>query len=205
VSSTDDSLPPTGMRLRQAFEALVETFHAHRVHYVIIGGVAVIQHTRIRTTVDIDALVSLPQTGMPGFFEALQARGFTVDVMRSIRELRDEGMTAIRFQDVVVDLMRPLLPAYAHVLDRSIEATVFGHSVKISSAEGLILMKVIAMRPQDELDVRDLLATYAGSLDIDFIRKELDAISEPDDPRRAKLESWVAEVRGTGGDLKPGL
>jgi hypothetical protein len=181
--------------MRRAFESIVATFEEHRVRYVIVGGIAVIQHTRLRTTDDIDALVSLPQIAMPAFFESLQSRGFTFDVMRSIRQLRDEGMTSVRFEDVVIDLMRPMLPAYAHVLDRPVEAKVYDRTVSISSAEGLILMKVIAMRPQDESDVRDLLATYAGSLDLDFVRKELDAISEPNDPRRVKFEAWVADVR----------
>ena len=119
-----------------------------------------------------------------------------------IRELRDEGMTTVRFADVVVDLLRPVLPAYAHVLERAVEMKVFDRMVRISSAEGLILMKVIAMRPQDELDVRDLLAAYgAGALDLEFIRRELDALgTDANDSRRAKFESWVADLQPPEGD-----
>ena len=187
------------MALRQAFELLVAAFHDRRVRYAIVGGIAIIQHTRVRTTDDIDALVALPQVAMPGFFETLLSRGFTLDVARCVRELRDEGLTSLRFRDVIIDLMRPVLPAYARVLDRAVQTRVFDRTVNISSAEGLILMKLIAMRPQDEADVRDLLAAYAGSLDLDFVRTEFDAVSEPDDFRRAKFEAWVAELHETGG------
>ncbi len=196
MSNTDDFLPPSGATLRQAFERLVTTFHDRRVTYAIIGGIAIIQHARVRATDDIDALVSIPQIGMPAFFEGLRSRGFTLDVNTAVRELRDEGMTSVRFGDVVVDLLRPVLPAYARVLDRAVNMLVFDRTVRISSAEGLILMKVIAMRPQDELDVRDLLAAYGGeSLDLEFVRRELDALGgDPSDPRRAKFESWVADL-----------
>jgi hypothetical protein len=104
VSNADDTLPPAGATLELAFEALVRTFQDRGVRYAIIGGIATIQHTRVRTTDDIDALVSVPQIAMPGLFEALQKRGFSLDVAKSIHELR-AGMTTIRFAEVLVDLM----------------------------------------------------------------------------------------------------
>ena len=196
MSDADDSLPPSGPTLRRAFDALITTLDERRVRYAIIGGIAIIQHTRVRTTDDIDALLSVPQIALPGLFEALQSRGFEVDVVRNIREFRDDGLTTLRFDDVLVDLMRPVLPTYAHVLDRAIDARVLGHNVRVSSAEGLIVMKMIAFRPQDEADVRDLLAAYPGTLDLAFVRAELDAITPPGDPRREKFEAWVRAAKG---------
>ncbi len=181
--------------LRQAFEALVATLIERGVGYAIIGGMAIIQHTRVRTTDDIDVLLTVPQTAMPGLFEALRQRGFDLDLERSIREFRDGGFTSIRFADVIVDLMQPLLPAYVHVLDRAITTDILGHRVRISSAEGLIVMKLIAMPPQDEADVQDLLAAYGDGLDLDFIRSELDTFTQPDDPRRIKFDTWVRQAR----------
>jgi len=55
-------------------------------------------------------------------------------------------------------------------------------------------MKLIAMRSQDEADVQDLLAAYAGKLDLDYVRKELETFTEGSDPRRAKFELWVAQL-----------
>jgi hypothetical protein len=162
-------LPPSGQTLQRAFDALVATLKRHNIRYAIIGGLAAIQHTRVRTTDDIDALLMIPQLAMPGFFEELQASGFNVDLPRNVRELRDEGLTTIRYANVMVDLMQPLIPAYTHVLDRAIDAQIRGQFVRISSAEGLIVMKLIAMRPQDQAHVQDLLSAYAGKLDLEYI------------------------------------
>lgn len=198
MPTSDNSLPPAGPTIQRAFDALVETFAAERIHYAIIGRLAVIQHTRIRTTDDIDALISVTQPPMPGLFEALGLRGFVVDVVRNVRELRDEGMTSVRFEDVSIDLLRPLIPAYTHVLDRAMHATIRGKQVSIGSPEGLIVTKLIAMRPQDEADIQEIFAAYAGRLDLDFIRAELDAFAGPDDPRHAKLTAWSQESRSHG-------
>lgn len=90
--------------------------------------------------------------------------------------------------------MRPILPAYARVLDRAVNAQIFGHAVRVSSAEGLIVMKLIAMRPQDEADIQDLLSAYAGDLDLSYVRQELETVAQPDDPRLAKLDAWARKA-----------
>jgi hypothetical protein len=191
-------LPPAGPTFRQAFESLVSTFNERAIRYAIIGGVAMIQHTRVRTTDDIDALISVPQVALPGLFEALEQKGFQIDLQTQLRELRDHGLTSIRFQSVIIDLLRPMLPAHTHVLDRSIRTPVLGQETVISSAEALIVMKLMAMRPQDEADIQDLLATYGASLDLEFIRSEFQTFANTDDPRRAKFESWVAPSSSPG-------
>lgn len=195
MPTSDNLSPPSGPVLRKAFELLVSTFEERGIRYAIIGGLAVIQHGRVRTTEDIDALLTVPQIAMAGLFESLQARGFDVDVERNIHELRDDGTTAIRFQDVIVDLMYPLLPVYAHVLDRATDAEVYGIKTRVSSVEGLIVMKLIAMRPQDVADIRDLIRGSAGKLDAEYVRKEIDSFAGADDARRADFEKWLAEAR----------
>lgn len=79
-----------------------------------------------------------------------------------------------------------------HVLDQAIDAEILGQKVRVSSAEGLIVMKLIAMRPQDESDIRDLITAYGHSLNFDFIRSELDTVIPSDDVRRQRFESWVS-------------
>lgn len=197
MPNADDSLPPNGPALHRAFEALVDVLDQHRVRYAIIGGLAMIQHSRVRTTDDIDALLILPQITMPGFFESLRGRGFAIELVKNIREFRDHGLTTIQFEDVLVDLMRPILPAYGKVLDRAVDSRILGHDVRVSSAEGLIVMKLIASRPLDESDVQDLVAAYAGQLDLTYVRTELDSVMANDDPRRMKFESWVSKATGS--------
>ena len=198
MPNADDSssLPPSGPELHRALDALVETFNEQNVRYAIIGGLAIIQHTRVRTTDDIDALLLVPQLQMPTLFGALLGRGFRFDLEPTLREFRDHGFASVRFGQVIVDLLRPVIPAYTHVLDRAVQSQIRGRAVRISSAEGLIVMKLISMRPQDEADIGDLVAAYGRTLDFDFIRAELDTFTKADDPRRSKLENWAKQASG---------
>jgi len=156
VSDADNSLPPSGQTLKRALRSLVETLDACSVRYAIIGGIATIQHGRVRTTADIDVLLTVPQLAMPTLFSSLHDMGFVIDLKRNIVEFRDDGLTTVRFGDVLVDMMRPVLPVYSHVLDRAVPTEILGQTVRISAVEGLIVMKLIAFRPQDEADVKDL-------------------------------------------------
>lgn len=46
-------------------------------------------------------------------------------------------------------------------------------------------------------DVQCLAGAYGDRLDVDAIREELEAITEPGDPRRAKFETWVRQAAVT--------
>jgi hypothetical protein len=177
--------------------SLVQTLDACSVRYAIIGGIATIQHGRVRTTADIDVLLTVPQLVMPAFFTSLQNIGFVVDVNRNIVELRDDGLTTVRFGEILVDMMRPVLPAFSHVLDRAVPTEILGQIVRISDVEGLIVMKLIAFRPQDEADIRDLLAAYRGELDLAYVRSEFASVADANDSRWGKLEDWIRERRDT--------
>lgn len=105
--TSDDTLPPGGRMLRQAFEALVTTLDELGIRFAVIGGLALLQHTRIRATDDIDVLLAVPQIGLPELFDALRRRGFSAELERSVREFLDDGLTTVQFEGVLVDLMRP--------------------------------------------------------------------------------------------------
>ena len=64
MNTCEDSLPPSGRTLQTTFESLVQVLDERGVRYAIIGGLATIQHTRVRTTNDIDVLLSVPQLAM---------------------------------------------------------------------------------------------------------------------------------------------
>lgn len=121
--------------------------------------------------------------------------GFSVEVMKCIREFRDEGLTTITYQGVMIDLLRPVIPLFNHVLDRAVPSVLLGHQVRISSAESLILMKFVSMRPQDQSDIQDIINAYAGDLDVDYIRSELESIADRDDPRFKLLNDWVSAAK----------
>lgn len=194
MTTFDTSSRPDSQPLRRAFDALVKTLNERRVRYAIIGGMAMMQHVRTRTTEDVDALLIVPQVSMPGLFEALADRGFIVDLRENIRQFRDIGMTALHFDGVIVDLLKAVIPAYAHVLDRAEILDAEGKPVSFASAEGLIVTKLVSFRLRDQADIAELISAYGEQLDLAFIRTELATFAKPDDPRWRQFEAWVRGV-----------
>jgi hypothetical protein len=65
----------------------------------------------------------------------------------------------------------------------------------VATAEGLVLLKLLAFRLQDQTDVEALVASNP-TLDLDWIRGEWAAIFPLDDPRLAWLVEQVRSVTG---------
>ena len=63
---------------------------------------------------------------------------------------------------------------------------------RVASAEGLILLKLLAWRTQDQLDIESLVAAHKDTLDLDWIRSEWATLADPADSRMARL----AELAG---------
>lgn len=118
------------------------------------------------------------------------AGGCSIDVTAAIRQYVTEHMVAFRFGGVRIDWLKPVLPLYAHAIDGATSLTWSdSHSIRVASAEGLILTKLIAFRPQDQLDMEVLMMANADELDVDLIRKEWSALAEGEDERNQWLES----------------
>ena len=67
--------------------------------------------------------------------------------------------------------------------------------IRIASAEGLILLKLLAFRGQDQVDIENLIAAHRDTLDVDWIRAEWQTVTTLDDPRMQRFMTWVAPTR----------
>jgi hypothetical protein len=61
------------------------------------------------------------------------------------------------------------------------------HSIRVASVEGLILLKLIAFRTQDLVDIENLIAAHPRTLDLEWIKTEWQTVAHIDDPRMARL------------------
>lgn len=164
--------------------------------YAVIGGVAVALRGVPRTTRDIDVLLAVPRIRVPGVLERFQGAGFTLDAKEVLVELRDDHLSQIRYGSIRIDLMTAVLDIFVDIVRSARWEDIRGRLLRVASAEGVVLLKLIAFRPQDEADLMGLLAVNRGSLDIDRIRAWYGQVGESTDARWQALERMLAEVRG---------
>jgi hypothetical protein len=170
----------------------------HGVSYALIGGMAAGYRSQPRFTKDLDFLLRVPQLILPGLLETLEQQGYQIDEVAAIREWTQHHMVVLSYRGIRVDWLSAVIPAYQHILDRATEETWLGHRIRVASAEGLILMKLLAARTQDWLDIENLIAANRDSLDVDWIGEEWQTLADPTDPRMTRFLELVARAREQG-------
>jgi Nucleotidyl transferase AbiEii toxin, Type IV TA system len=182
-----DEPAPSGPDLIAGSLQLAEALQQAGVRYALIGGLAAGYRTHPRFTRDIDFLLQVPQLTLPSLLEELSRRGFNLDPTVTIREWTREHMTTLSYRGIRVDWLKPVIPIYQHVLDRATEETWLNRPIRVASAEGLILIKLLAYRTQDRLDIENLVAAHRDTLDLAWIRSEWETVAAADDPRMVWL------------------
>ncbi|HBI43702.1 MAG TPA: hypothetical protein DDY78_12755 [Planctomycetales bacterium] len=179
--------------LIRAVELLADTFAAQATRYALVGGLAVALRGRPRFTQDVDVLLDVPQLALPRLLDELARIGFLLDRDKVISEFVRDHMTAFRFGSVRIDWLKPVLPLYARTLaDASSLTWTEGHLIRVATAEGLILTKMVAFRPQDQADVETLLIANRDDLDVGLIRQEWSGVAAGEEGRTAWLENALA-------------
>jgi len=174
---------------------LAELLEQAKVRYALIGGLAAGYRTESRATVDVDVLLSVPQLELPGLLERLREAGFDFDLPTVLREFGQDHMTVLWYHGIKIDWLKPVLPVYQHILDRATPEKLLGRPVRVASAEGLILMKLLAARTRDWVDIENLVAGYGDHLDDAWIQAEWHSLAEADDPRMKRFLELLARAR----------
>jgi hypothetical protein len=182
--------------LLAAVEILGDVFDRRRIRYALLGGVATMLRGRPRFTQDVDVLLEVPQLALPGLLDELVEQGFSLDREIVIQQFVQQHMTAFRYGVVRIDWLKPVLPLYAHALASATNLPWGeGHVLRVLTPEGLIVTKMVAFRPQDQEDIRTLLAANRDEIDGDLIRREWATVSHGEEDRTAWLEAALAAVR----------
>jgi len=171
-------------------------FSARNISYAIIGGIAVQRWGQPRLTRDVDLTLLLT----PGREEV------------ALREIvaafpaRIEDAVAFALKHRVLPVSVPGgseadlslgLPGYEEqVIARAVDYDLGeGRTVRLCSAEDLIIHKAIAGRPQDLLDIEGIVARQGAALDLVYVRRWLEELARlADDPEvAARFERIWAE------------
>jgi hypothetical protein len=179
----------------KALEEATAAMERHSVSYALIGGIAASFRSQPRFTKDIDFLVEVPQVVLPRLLDDLQPRGFEFDTVATIAEWTQHHMVTLSYQGIRIDWLKPLIPAYRHIIERATDETWLSRRIRVASAEGLILLKLLAYRTQDQVDIENLVAAKSDDLDVDWIRNEWQHLASVDDPRMRRLLELIGQSK----------
>ena len=96
---------------------------------------------------------------------------------------------------ITVDLALGAMSFEEAVTSRAKDISFAGYSLRICSAEDLVVLKAFANRPRDWSDIEGILFRQAGQLDFHYIIKQLGdlAPSKPDQPILERLKELLED------------
>lgn len=163
--------------LYNALHELVHLFERRSISYVLIGGFAVRAYAFPRNTGDLDFTISIDPQKMPSFIEDLRELGYRVPEAYGKRCLdRVSSMPILKARlfmegrGIDADIFIADSPYQHEMLKRRIRDQVEDFEVWMVTPEDLVLLKLLADRPRDRIDVDDLLFSL-GQLDESYMRK----------------------------------
>ncbi len=150
---------------------LLQSLSDEQVQYVLVGGLAVQLHGFLRSTFDIDVALAMDDENLVRFIAVAKRFGLTpvipvaIDALRNEQQIeqwyREKGMLAFALREpqvggsVVDVLVRPDVP-FETLNANAIVGELFGRQVRIASIADLLVMKRVANRPKDKLDITAL-------------------------------------------------
>jgi len=162
--------------LTSTLDLLVALLEDMSVQYVIVGGLAIRAYSIPRATEDLDFTLAMGREHLPGLYEALEKQDYAVpEPYRSGWVDQVKGLNLVKLKRYVggrgidVDLFLADSSFQKEILRRRRMADVEGRNLWIASPEDMVLLKVLAGRPRDLLDVNDVLFMQAP-LDLEYLR-----------------------------------
>lgn len=174
---------------------IARELEARHVDYAIGGAIALGYYARPRGTVDVDLTLFFPKDKSSEAVRVLQQIGCEVVAARAIPSLREHGFCRTTLAGRRVDVFIEGSEFYKHVKVRRRRVDLEGQQVTILDAESLAVFKMMFFRPQDVVDLRNILEMQRAAFDRDWVRRQLVEIAGPRDPRIIQWDELVNEIQ----------
>lgn len=153
-------------QLIESFKLINHILKKHHIRYCLIGGIAAGYWGQPRYTHDMDFTVVSLDHNLSGLTKILQQEG--CKVLSKGDKIQVTGKGKLHF---IADFILAEMNYQDWVIQRAKPVTMFDIDVPICSAEDLIILKLIANRRQDLLDIENILKYQKDTVDKEYLQK----------------------------------
>jgi hypothetical protein len=162
----------------RTIDKIVKILENMNVEYAIFGGMALQAWQRLRTTLDVDIMVIMDEITMKDLSDRMRKEGIRLESKTPIVKLGD--ITLFRFLytdketfiDIKIDIAIAMTEFFREVIGRAVSLKVFNRKMRFVTADDLILLKLLAGRPIDMVDAKEVLKINKDSLDMRYLKRQ---------------------------------
>ena len=182
--------------LRTTLADAVAFLERHGVAYALVGGLAASLRGQARVTADVDMVIAADVDRALRLAVEVDASSFALLFPDVADVVQKAFILPLRHRQtgVKLDLAIGLSGFEQQTIQRAEIIDVGGCPVAVASAEDLIVMKILASRPQDDQDVRGIVLAQSDRMDWDYC---LNMARELGEAVGQDLESRVRTLRNT--------
>lgn len=154
-------------RLQQTLIDAVELLEHRRIACALVGGLAVSLRGQPRMTVDVDLVVHADVADALGLVSELSQTTFD-PLFPGVEEVVTKAFILPlrhRRTGIRVDLAIGISGFERNAISRATRMAIGAANVPVVTIEDLLVMKALAGRPQDEEDIRGIVALHNNSID----------------------------------------
>lgn len=181
-----------------AIEAATRWLDDARVPAAIVGGIAASLLGRPRVTKDVDFVALADESAWPALIDLGTAHGIVPRVADALAFARNTRVLLLVHQPTrtELDVSFAGLTFERELIERATTRVLKGVAFKVATAEDVLIMKALALRPRDIADIESIL-TLVPALDLQRVRRIVAEFSEALETRDfiSEFEAIVRRVQ----------
>jgi len=140
---------------------------------MLIGGLAVIARGVPRLTIDIDAVVDAEGLDVDRLWEVLRDSGLEARVTDAAKLARERLVLLLQHpaSGVTVDLSLGWMRFEREAMERATTVNLGGVPLPVATPEDLVVLKAVAWRAVDKLDITELIVRHHVDMDLHRMRR----------------------------------
>ena len=172
---------------------MLDVFDRSHVAHALIGDLAFGLHARVRSSRGAKFIVDCADFEFTNLLDRLQSDGFQLHIRDALQKWSVHRSLSFSRGPVRFDWYQPITPIHRFVLKSAVNWPWLDRQVRVATAEGLVLTKLAAFRPQDQIDIETLLIANREDIDLAIIRDEWATFAKTEAERTAWLEAAIAK------------
>lgn len=166
--------------IRQTVHKIVDLLVNRGIDHALVGGLAASLRGRPRATEDVDLILDCDVNDAESFLRSLDSDKWApfvsdaLQIMRTCFILPLEDLSS----GIRLDLAIGVSGFEKQIVGRASVIEIDGKPVLVATSEDLLLMKILAARPQDDQDVRNILSSSRITFDWSYCLETADQLGK---------------------------